>query len=176
MKNSGKLIWITGLSGAGKTTIAKKVYDIVIKQDKNTMHLDGDELRIVFNQFTAYNSTDREKTAETYARLCRFLTARGINVIISTISLFHSVQEYNRKNNHYYYEILLDVDKSVLMARNKGGLYDPGNKNVMGMDLQPEFPEKPNLVLKNNVKNNINDNALKIIRLIMGVENEHRMN
>ena len=86
MNKEGKLIWITGLSGAGKTTIAKKVYEILKQQNPNNfVHLDGDDIRNMLGEFASFGIEGRKRTAEVYARLCNYLTGRGINVIISTI-------------------------------------------------------------------------------------------
>ena len=143
----GKLIWITGLSGVGKTTVAKKVYGILNQNNQQYIHLDGDDIRNMLGELASFGIEGRKKTAEVYARLCEYLSGRGINVIISTISLYHSVHEYNRVNNKYYYEILLNVEQNVLRSRNKKGLYNPGAKNVMSIDQKPEFPNNPDLIL-----------------------------
>jgi len=167
MNKEGKLIWITGLSGAGKTTIAKKVYEILKQQNPNNfVHLDGDDIRNMLGEFASFGIEGRKRTAEVYARLCNYLTGRGINVIISTISLYHSVHEYNRVNNKNYYEILLDVGQNVLTNRNKKGLYNPGVIDVMGINQEPEFPLNPDLVLENNSKSQLQGNIDKIIELI----------
>jgi adenylylsulfate kinase len=167
MNKEGKLIWITGLSGAGKTTIAKKVYEILKQQNPNNfVHLDGDDIRNMLGEFASFGIEGRKRTAEVYARLCNYLTGRGINVIISTISLYHSVHEYNRVNNKNYYEILLDVGQNVLTNRNKKGLYNPGAIDVMGINQEPEFPLNPDLVLENNSKSQLQGNIDKIIELI----------
>lgn len=166
MDKEGKLIWITGLSGAGKTTIAKKVYEILKQQNHNIIHLDGDDIRNILGELGSFDIEGRKRTAEVYARLCKYLAGRGINIIISTISLYDSVHEYNRVNNKDYYEILLDVEKNVLISRNVKGLYNPGVKNVMGVDEEPEFPKNPDLILKNNVESHLKKNIHKIVKLV----------
>ena len=98
--------------------------------------------------------------------MCNYLTARGINVIMSTICLYHEIHNYNRSCNKYYYEILLDVDLDVLVSRNKKDLYKSKIKNVMGKDIQPEFPKSPDLVLVNNKTVDLKSNIKKIIDLI----------
>lgn len=166
MSKEGKLVWITGFSGVGKTTVAKKVYSIMKHKNLDFVHLDGDDLRYILGDLASYSISGRKKTAEVYAKLCRFLTEKGINVIISTISMYHSIHEYNRENNKDYYEILLEVDKNVLLTRNKKELYNPGTKNVMGIDQEPEFPKNPALILKNNTNNQLKENVIKITELI----------
>lgn len=120
----------------------------------------------MLGEFASFGIEGRKRTAEVYARLCNYLTGRGINVIISTISLYHSVHEYNRVNNDNYYEILLDVGQNVLTNRNKKGLYNPGAIDVMGINQEPEFPLNPDLVLENNSKSQLQGNIDKIIELI----------
>ena len=166
MDKKGKLIWITGLAGSGKTTIAKNVYEILKKQDRNFVHFDGDDIRNMLGGLASFSVEGRKKTAGVYSKMCTYLTERGINVIISTISLYHNIHNYNRENNKYYYEILLKVEQDVLVKRNKKGLYNPGVKNVMSIDQEPEYPNNPDLVLKNNIKSQLKGNIDKIIELI----------
>jgi len=167
MGADGKLVWITGLSGAGKTTIAKEIYKRIKRDYPNTLHLDGDELREILSGMGSHTDKGRKRTAEVYARLCGFLTDQGVNVIISTISLYHSLHKYNRKMNKNYYEILVEVDRDVLLKRNKKGLYNPEAKNVMGMDQEPEFPKDPTVIVQNNTRDQLNENIKSIIKAVM---------
>jgi len=166
MDKEGKLIWITGLAGAGKTTTAKNIYSILKQQEDNVVHLDGDDIRKMLGELGSFSDEGREKTAKVYSRMCNYLTERGISVIMSTICLYRDIHSYNRLNNKYYYEILLEVDLDVLVSRNKKGLYSSGIKNVMGRDIEAEFPKNPDLVLINNKAVDLETNIKKIIELI----------
>lgn len=161
----GKLIWITGLAGSGKTTVAKELFSELKIKEPNTIHLDGDMLREILGNTYTHTITDRKATAYIYCRLCSAMTNQGMNVIISTISLFHEIHEFNKKHNKNYYEIFLEVNKKKLLERNQKKLYTHGN-NVMGVHQEPELPKKPSLVLKNNDQKNIKENVKKIIKLI----------
>lgn len=110
----GAVYWITGLSGAGKTTIGKRLYEKIKLQYSNTVFLDGDELRIVFGNDLGYTQDDREKCAMRYARLCDFLQKQDMNVICCTISMFHSVREWNRFHIANYKEIYIKADIETL--------------------------------------------------------------
>ena len=77
--------WITGLSGAGKTTIGKIFFNKLKKNDPATVFLDGDTLRQVFGDDLGYSETDRRKCAMRYSRLCKFLSEQGITIVICTI-------------------------------------------------------------------------------------------
>lgn len=162
----GKLIWITGLAGSGKTTIAEEVYKKIKEKHPNTVYLDGDNLREILGEQTTHDIEGRKRIAGIYSRFCSFLTNQGVNVVISTISLFHHIHEYNRKNNKNYYEIFLDVDKEVLVKRNRKGLYAGNTQNVMGIHQQPEIPQNPDLIIKNDNEDQLKENVDKIFKLI----------
>ena len=99
-----------------------------------------------------------------YAKMGELLTNQGINVIMSTVALFHDVQEYNRKNNKNYYEILVEAEDQILEIRHGK---DTSNKSekTRWKELSHEFPKNPEIVLKNNTKNQISENVEKILKL-----------
>ena len=105
----GKLIWITGLSGAGKTTIATAVFKKLKEKKANSVFLDGDIIRDVLNNDLSHNPKDRLKNAYRISKLCEFLTSQNIHVVCSTMSLFKEIHQMNRKNIANYYEIFVDV-------------------------------------------------------------------
>ena len=89
--------WITGLAGAGKTTIGKLLYEKIREKESNTVFLDGDILREVFGNDLGYSKEDRRKCAMRYSRLCAMLQRQGMNVICCTISMLDSVRDWNRE-------------------------------------------------------------------------------
>lgn len=152
----GTVYWITGLSGAGKTTIGKLFYQRLKQSYPNTVFLDGDIMREVFGSDLGYSESERRKCAMRYARLCKMLQEQDLNVICCTISMFESVREWNRENIVNYKEIYLKVSLDVLMERNQKGLYsgarDSIEDNVAGINLKIEEPRLPDLVLINDGK------------------------
>ncbi|MEK6855103.1 MAG: adenylyl-sulfate kinase [Nanoarchaeota archaeon] len=164
--NEGRLIWITGLAGSGKTTLAKEIFRIIKEKYPNTIHIDGDDIRFILGEDAVHDIESRKRTGNIYARLGNLFTKQGINVIISTISLFHHLHDFNRKNNKNYYEIFLDVDNEILRERKKE-LYSK-KENIVGLDHVPEFPKNPSLVLKNNRSADLQKNVQEIIRIIGG--------
>lgn len=149
----GCVYWITGLSGAGKTTIGKLLYQKVKDKEANTVFLDGDVLRKVFGDDLGYTKEDRKKCAMRYSRLCALLAVQGINVICCTISMFDSVREWNRCNIQDYREIYVKVPIHILQERNQKGLYSEVNVqndiNLVGVTYKMEEPKTPDLVLNN---------------------------
>ena len=150
----GRLYWITGLSGAGKTTIGNLLYGYMKDKYPNTVILDGDALRQAFGNDLGYTKEDRLKSAMRFARLSKLLTEQGIFVICCTISMFDEVREWNRQHIKQYEEIYLDVPMEVLVERNQKNLYRGVklglSQNVVGVDLEPELPKNPDVRLVND--------------------------
>ncbi|MDR1147731.1 MAG: adenylyl-sulfate kinase, partial [Spirochaetaceae bacterium] len=69
----GKLVWITGLSGAGKTTAAKDLFESVKKIYPNTIMIDGDDFRDIFDNDLGYSVEDRIKNARRIVKMCKYL-------------------------------------------------------------------------------------------------------
>lgn len=150
---SGRVIWITGLSGAGKTTLARALNERLKQDTQAVVLLDGDELREVFGA-TAANADNhgregRLALAMQYAHLCRILAAQGLTVVIATISLFQAVHRWNRRHLPSYTEVYLKVPLDELRRRDPKGIYqrfDAGElTQVAGLDLDIEEPENPDL-------------------------------
>ena len=151
----GTCYWITGLSGAGKTTLGQMFYQHLRQQGQhNLVYLDGDTMREVFGNNHGHSPEERHQLAMSYARMCRMLTEQGIDVICATISMFDEVREWNRKNIHKYVEIYLDVPIKVLQQRDQKQLYSRALRgevsNVMGVDVPVAFPHSPDIVLEND--------------------------
>ena len=90
MTKKNYIFWITGLPGSGKTTIAKKIHKRVEKKYGPTIEISGDELRKNF-LLNKYDIKNREEYAKFYSKFCKLVLKKNINIIFSTVSLFHSV-------------------------------------------------------------------------------------
>ncbi|WPZ36189.1 adenylyl-sulfate kinase [Thalassobaculum sp. OXR-137] len=150
----GVLWWITGLSGSGKTTIARALVKKLDIEKIPVVHFDGDELRSIFNAESSFDNLARLELAHRYSRLCEVVTKRGVDVVCSTMSLFHEIHVANRSRFPRYREIFLDVPMSVLEQRDQRGLYSGARAgratNVVGVNSAVEIPTAPNLVLVND--------------------------
>src|SRR5277367_678494 len=148
--SSGRVFWITGLSGAGKTTVGRELERRLRAVGRPVIFLDGDVLRAVVAEDLGHSADDRRRSAMRNARLCRLLAGQGADVICATISLIHKVQRWNRKNIPGYREIYLKVPIEELRRRDSKGIYAVAQRDVVGLDLPAEAPEAPDLILDNH--------------------------
>jgi adenylylsulfate kinase-like enzyme len=153
-QSAGQLIWITGLAGAGKTTLSKHVYAKLKASKPELVLLDGDQLRQVFGGKQGYSQDDRLALAMSYCRLCKVLCDQGIDVICATISLFSECHRWNRENISRYFEVYVQTPMAVLLERDQKQLYSKALRgeiqHVVGVDLEFVPPEQPDLIINNS--------------------------
>src|ERR1700733_14633488 len=151
--SAGRVFWITGLSGAGKTTLGRELWSRLRADGRPATFLDGDALRAVIAEDLDHSADHRRRSAMRNARLCRLLAEQGTDVVCATISLFHEVQRWNREKLPGYREIYLRVPMDELRRRDSKGIYARAQRgeepNVVGLDVPAEAPEAPDLVLDN---------------------------
>ena len=149
----GRVFWITGLSGAGKTTLGMELWRRLRESGRPAILLDGDALREVIAEDLGHSLANRRKSAWRNARLCKVLAEQGQDVICPTISMFHAVQRWNREHIPGYQEIYLRVPMDELQRRDAKGIYAAAQRgdlcDVVGLDIPAELPESPDLVLDN---------------------------
>lgn len=149
MGEKGTVYFFTGLSGAGKTTIGGLFHQRLKATKPNVVLLDGDEIRMAFGEDVGYTNDERLRWAGRIFRVCKLLSAQGIDVVVCSIAMYESVRRWNRENIPNYKEIYIKVSKNTLMQRNQKGLYTAG-KNVVGIDLPFDEPQNPDIVLHND--------------------------
>ena len=153
-KHKPGLLWITGLSGSGKTTISNIIYNNLQKNYSNIILLDGDVLRkkLKIKSSGSFSNNYRTKVGLKYVNLCkRYVNNRNKFVIIATMALISKVQnEYKKIKNNF--DIFLDVPIKELRKRDPKKLYKNfENKkinNMVGLDIKYDKPHKPSLYIK----------------------------
>ena len=148
---NGSVIWITGLSGAGKTSAGRLVAAALSAQGQRVVFLDGDELRTVFAGGERYDRDSRLALALSYGRLCRLLAAQGHTVVCATISMRGEVYAWNRAHLPGYFEVYLDVSAELRGARDPKRLYAAAAAGdlteLAGHDQDVDRPVAPNVHL-----------------------------
>ena len=148
------VIWVIGLSGAGKTTLAKEVMSRAKKINKKLVHIDGDALREIFDNDLGHSIDDRKKNAFRICKLSKFISDQGVDVICSILSLFPETRDWNRKNINNYFEVYIDTPLDQLKKRDYKGLYAKYERgeiqNVAGLDIEFVPPVNSNMVIQNN--------------------------
>ena len=151
------VIWLIGLSGAGKTTIGRQVFETWKSEAPNTVFVDGDDIRALFNNDQgedAYTLEGRRLNAKRITGLCSWLDRQGINVVCSILSLFPEMRRENRNLFSGYFEVYLKVPMDELNRRDSKGLYAAAKRgemqNVVGIDIPFPEPDVADLVIENS--------------------------
>ncbi len=150
--NAAGLVWITGFSGAGKTTVAKLVIEGLRRQGVPTVFLDGDEIRSILGERFGHQLEDRRKLASVYARLCKCIVDSGVSVVVATVAMFESVRAENRSAIDRYLEVYLKVPFDVLCGRDSKGIYRAAiSRGATAVDIFAGFeePSSPDLTIEN---------------------------
>jgi adenylylsulfate kinase len=160
-----KLIWVTGLSGAGKTAAAKQVFALLRDAAPNTVMLDGDDFRAVFDGDLGYSVADRVKNARRIVKMCKYLCDQDMNVVCATMSLYGDIHDFIYKNFEDPLVVFLDVSMDELKKRNKKNLYSIG-ADVSGIDQMYDEPRHDKYVLKINNAERLDLTVNKIMERI----------
>jgi cytidine diphosphoramidate kinase len=151
MKKKGIVIWLTGLSGAGKTTISLQILKQL--QIRNPIHLDGDKLRDILSirKENTFTKNNRNKIGMIYSKLSKYLSDQGHFVVTSVMALNKSVFTWNKRNIKNYFEVYLKVPKYELINRDPKGIYKKFKKgevkNISGFDIPYDKPHKPDMII-----------------------------
>lgn len=155
LKNKkGLILWITGLSGSGKSTIGIKLKKLIERKYGKTVIIHGDDVRKIYNN-KSYSMSDRLKLGKSNSNLCKLISDQNVNVVFTTVGLFHELFNYNKKNLDNYIEIFIKSDIKKLIRNKKKTFYKKKTSNVWGIDLKPQYPKKPDIIIKNNFDKSI---------------------
>ncbi len=150
---AGRVYWVTGLSGAGKTTLATRLVAGLSALEIPSVLLDGDDLRTVLvgQDAEGFGRQDRLALGLRYAKLAQILSIQGIDVVVATISMFDDVYNWNRENIELYTEVFLDVPMAELRRRDSKGLYrrsgEETDMEVAGVQVPVDLPQDPTIHL-----------------------------
>ncbi len=149
----GKVLWFTGLSGSGKSTVANAVEQALHRQGMRTYILDGDNVRQGLNNDLGFTDADRVENIRRIAEVSKLMVDAGLVVLTAFISPFRSERDMARSlfDEGEFLEIHVDVPLEIAETRDPKGLYKKARKgelpNFTGIDSAYEQPKEAELVL-----------------------------
>ena len=164
--NRGIVFWITGLSGAGKTSLANGIKKEIRKKFGPTLVINGDDLRKIF-KLNKYDKSSRLKYTEQYSQFLKFITNQGVNVIFTVVGLFDKIRTWNRKNINNYVEIFIRTSVSKIKKKRKKRIYLKKTNEIVGIQIKPEFPKRPDIIINNDFKKSIRQLSAVLIKKII---------
>jgi bifunctional enzyme CysN/CysC len=156
--HKGAVLWFTGLSGSGKSTVAKKVEQRLFELGCRTMFLDGDNLRHGLNSDLDFSDADRAENIRRAAEVARLGFAHGNITLCSFISPFQKDRDFARSllPEGRFFEIYVQCDIEVCKRRDPKGLYAKALRgeisNFTGISSPYEAPENPELVVETDLR------------------------
>ncbi|XP_050492990.1 bifunctional 3'-phosphoadenosine 5'-phosphosulfate synthase 2-like isoform X7 [Bombus huntii] len=157
----GCTIWLTGLSGAGKTSISFELENYLISQGLPAYSLDGDNLRHGLNRNLGFSKEDREENVRRAAEVAKLFSDCGVITICSLVSPFEADRRLARKIhedfNLKFFEIFVKASVKTCEARDVKGLYEKARKGMIksftGIGQEYETPKTPDLIVDTEFHN-----------------------
>lgn len=140
--------WLTGLSGAGKTTLAKAIEQVLLARDIPVIVLDGDALRTGLNSDLGFSRADRAENVRRIGEVARLLTTSGFVVLVAAIAPYREDRQKVRQRFHTgrFFEVFVDAELQTCMERDVKGLYQRAlNQEIQeftGISAPYEAPEQ----------------------------------
>lgn len=178
------ILWFTGLSGSGKSTIANAVESELFKRGRKTYLLDGDNVRHGLNKDLGFTESDRIENIRRIGEVSKLFVDSGLIVLTAFISPFKSDRQIAKSLVKYdeFIEIFIDTPLEICEQRDSKGLYkkarDGAIKNFTGISSPYEAPTEPQIHIK-TAENSLQECADKIIYYlikfgyIQGSENDY---
>ena len=167
------VLWLTGLSGSGKSTIANAVEKKLAQLNRHTFLLDGDNLRHGLNKDLGFTDADRIENIRRVGEVAKLMTDAGLIVITAFISPFRSERQMVRDMMApgEFVEVFVDTPLSVAEERDVKGLYAKARsgqlKNFTGIDSPYEAPETPEIHIDTTAMS-IDEAAEQIVKQLLG--------
>ena len=150
----GLVIWLTGLSGSGKSTIANELNTRFFHQNKHSVILDGDNTRLGINHDLGFTNADRTENNRRVAEIAKLFMESGNIVICSFISPFQNDRDLSKQiiGNENYVEVFVDCSLEACENRDVKGMYKQARKGELesftGISSPYEIPTNPQLILQ----------------------------
>ena len=164
------VVWVTGLSGSGKTSVCRLLFDALKPKMPDLVLLDGDALRDTLSTDLGFEEADRIRQIGRVQQLAKLLSEQDLVVLVAVVYARPDLLEWNRHHIQDYFEVLLDAPLDVVRARDPKGLYARITRgemvNVVGVDLPWHQPKHPDIVLDPVRHRTPEDGAAAIARAV----------
>jgi len=167
-----KVLWFTGLSGSGKTTIANSLSEILIKQNYKVKILDGDEIRESIHSDLGFSPEDIAVNNQKVAFLCKEMIGTYDFIIVPIISPFSRSRKIAREIiGLHFFEIYIKSSLDYVISRDVKGLYKKALNgeidNFIGIDptVPYEIPTNPDIIIDTKTEK-ISESVLKLLKFI----------
>lgn len=148
----GFTVWFTGLSGSGKTTVAKALEEELRNRNLNVEVLDGDVVRTNLSKGLGFSKEDRDTNIKRIAFVCKLLSTNGVAAIAAAISPYREIRDYARKDIGNFVEVFVKCPLEVCIERDMKGLYQKALRgeiqNFTGISDPYEEPLNPEVVIE----------------------------
>ena len=171
LQQRSKVLWLTGLSGSGKSTVAKYLERVLFVEGYLPQVLDGDNIRFGINSNLSFSSEDRLENIRRIAEISKLYLHSGIICINSFISPTREMRDLARSivGSEDFIEIYINAPIEVCEARDVKGLYQKARagliKGFTGIDDPYEAPENPEIEIRTD-QMSIEDSALRIVEYL----------
>lgn len=156
MKQRGATIWLTGLSGAGKTTITQALEQKLQAGGYEIEVLDGDVVRTNLTKGLGFSKADRDENIRRIGFVANLLTRHGVIVLVSAISPYREIREEVRKRIGNFVEVFVNAPLNVCEERDVKGLYQQARKGEIkgftGIDDPYEAPLNPEVECRTDLE------------------------
>jgi adenylylsulfate kinase-like enzyme len=164
------VIWITGLSGAGKTTLIQAIAGEVKRDLRELVLLDGDAIRQLFGNDLDYREASRVIQIKRIQGMAKFLSDQGLVVMVAALYAHPDLLRWNRDNFAGYFEVYIQASMGLVGARDSKGLYVRARRNetenVVGIDIPWHPPTDADLVLDADSGESVDVMAKRVIAAI----------
>ncbi len=166
-KSRTVVIWVTGYSASGKTSVGRRTESLLRDRGYTTVFLDGDDLRSIFGNRWGYDREERIDLARVYFRLCNHLASQGVIVVIAAVAMYREIREWTGRNVPGLVEVYLDVpeDERILRDRATKNIYKELKKNLDQYDPPPN----PDLRIPNYASVTMEDASARIVSHVLAL-------
>lgn len=165
-EQQGFVLWMTGLSGAGKSTIAAELEKLFRARGIKYEHLDGDIVREGLTRDLGFSAEDRNKNIERVTFVAKLLSRNGIGCVCSFISPYQAMRDLVRSQTTNFMEVFVDAPLEVVIQRDVKGLYKKALAgqipNFTGISDPFEAPTAPEIHLHTD-RESVQESAARII-------------